>query len=228
MTFTRDGHLLDLALQRHLVDPETEVQEHLHACERCQARYQAALQDYEAPLPELHLPAQVIPFPTRRVLGGLLIGGVAMAAGALLLVQPSLEPEEFTYRGEGFELQVHRQTRDGSEPIGPQEPVHEGDTLGFRVSSRDQGYLLLGGIDGAEQAYPVYPRGSEPSAEPFTPGAPRTLDVGLELDATPGPERLVAALCQHPLSWGTLEAHLTVGAPLPRDCVIRDLTLEKD
>ena len=251
MRFTRDGHVLDLALQDHLMHPIDEVAEHLLRCETCAARADVARAEFAEPLPPLAFETNettafddapfsepieeevrgvVVPFPIKPAVTAVVVL-MAMAAAVLLALRTpttnEVDREEFTIRGSGVTLEVHRELQDGSERLSSGDAVQAGDRLGFRVGAARDGYLLIGGRDGSGSTYPVFPRGSEPQAVEHAAGPMDALDVGLELDDTPGTERLVAVHCDSPLAWGTLQAHLDQGAPLPANCRTHALELVK-
>ena len=82
--------------------------------------------------------------------------GLAVAAAAVLVValhQPAGSPpgspaEQFQVRGGELGLEVFRRTAGPSDMLVDGAVVHAGDSLGFRLSVRRAGWVLLAGVDG--------------------------------------------------------------------------------
>jgi len=234
--FTRDWHLQDLALERLGLDDldagdAQAVRDHLTQCRPCQQRFEAIQSELAEPLPVLVLErkagaelvrdqqqrdAEIIPLHVRRVrmfAGG--VGAVVAMAAALLVVflpqvQDQLDPE-FQARGSELSFEVWRQ--DGEEAVLTHDGdgVRSGDRLAFRVSNRDAGHLLVVGIDSQLEPYPCFPPDATVGSAPWEASPALTqLASAIELDATPGQERIVALLCQQPTDLASV-------APLLRD-----------
>ncbi len=252
---TRDGHLQDLALERLGIDdlPAAEAHsahQHLDLCRACRARFQAIQVELAQPLPQLdgvpgssERPArsggQVVPLPVRRqrwFMGG--AGAVvALAAGALLLVRGG-DDDGFRSRGGDLSFEVYR--HDGQQTIRVRsgDGVRPGDRLGFRAASQADGYLLVAGVDSSLQAYPCYPADPDQPAPAWQASLqPRQLDGAVELDATPGQERLLLLLCDAPLTISEIAPSLQEAAAssaeqedlptLDEGCLQRELRLRK-
>ncbi len=234
--YTRDWHLLDLALERLGIgdlEPHEErsVRDHLAQCPACSERFEAMKVELAEPLPALgdgrqhgaspvHGGAdsggEVVSLPSRRLPMILSFAGglFALAAGVVMLVLPEVDPQldpEFQSRGAELGFEVWRQ--DGEEAVLAHggDGVRAGDRLAFRVSSQGGGHLLVAGIDSELEPYACYP--SDPSqGSAIWAASPRPvqLDAAIELDATPGQERLVALLCDESVNMDRL-------APLLRE-----------
>ena len=217
--FTRDGHLHELAIDRLLTDDLstellTELEAHLGDCAPCAERVAEARSFVAEPLPlRRQRPepgAQVIAFPRRRVAAGVAVA-FAMAAGLLLALKPPTE--EFTARGGDLQLEVHRQEAKGTHQLQDGEAVFPGDHLGFRVSSRKSGFLMVLGVDQTGSTYPCYPQGEQPEALPLSPSrAPVDLNTAIQLDDAVGQEHIVALRCPEVFSFDEVSAALA-GAP---------------
>lgn len=238
--FTRDGHLHELAIDRLLTDDLAaellaELEKHLADCAPCAARVAEARSFVAEPLPlRRQRPepgAQVIAFPRRRVAAAV-AAVFAMAAGLLLALKPPTE--EFTARGGDLELEVHRQKTKGTEQLHDGDAVFPGDHLGFRVSSRKTGFLMVVGVDQTGSTYPCYPQSERLLAMPL--GSSRTpvdLNTAIQLDNAVGQERIIALRCPEAFSFDDVRAAL-VGAPqegplppLRPGCAQTDLRLPK-
>jgi hypothetical protein len=77
-----------------------------------------------------------------------------------------------------------------------------GDRLRFRVASARPGWLAVLSIDGAGAVSAYAP--SRGPLLPLAAGAGQLLEGSTELDATPGPERLIAVRCDSALPAETL------------------------
>ncbi len=226
--FTRDWHLQDLALERLVLedlesDEARTVRDHLSGCADCGERLEAIRAEMAAPLPELAPVGRRAPVHAeepglfaslqrlRWFVGG--VGAaVAAAAVALVVMMPSIEDElggEFRDRGAALSFEVYRKDDKGAVRVQDGDGVRPGDRLGFRVASQEGGHLIVMGIDSTASAYPCYP--SDPSSGPVAWTAspvPVQLDAAIELDATPGQERLIALLCERPVGFEELTTEL--------------------
>ena len=254
--FTRDWHLQDLALERLELDDldpaaERSVRDHLTSCLACKARHQAIVAELAVPLPELGIEAapaptasNVVPLSVRRsflVAGG---AGAVMAMAAAFMVMTLLQPAdpqpdpEFQVRGSELSLEVYRQDEKGAVRLQDGDGVRPGDHLGFRVASQEAGYLLVLGIDSTLEPYPCYPADPSRGAQAWAASPrPVQLDTAIQLDATPGQERIVALLCDEPVGLDILtpplrqvSADLQPWQDLPTldvSCLQRELRLNK-
>ena len=142
--------------------------------------------------------SNVVAFPGRT--WGAVATVLAIAAALLLVVNPFGStpggtgdgPDAFTFKG-GLSMTV---VRDGAkqEVLSAGAKVAAGDTLGFEVSAKEPGYLMIIGIDGALAPYPAHP--SQPGAAvAYQALTSRPVGAAIQMDATPGVERLVAIHC---------------------------------
>ncbi len=224
--FTRDWHLQDLALERlGLGDLEAReeqtVRDHLKQCPSCQQRFRAIQAELAEPLPELELDrkpgaqlareqerrdAEVIPLHVQRMrwLAGGVGGAFALAAALLVMFLPQVQQEldpEFQARGAELGFEVWRQEGDEAVLTHDGDGVRAGDRLAFRVSNQEGGNLLVVGIDSQLEAYPCFPPDSTVGSAQWEASPQLTqLAAAIELDATPGQERIVALLCEQPTS----------------------------
>ena len=255
--FTRDQHLLDLALERLVLDDlepaaALKARAHLAGCDACEARHRAIAAELAQPLPELApvggraqqrrsdtgIMASILRM--RWLMGG--VGAtVAAAAVALVMMLPQVAPEldpEFQRRGSDLSFEVYRQDDRGAVRLQDGDGVRPGDRLGFRVASQDAGYLLVFGIDATQATYPCFPSDAARGAQAWAASPkPVQLDAAIELDATPGQERLVALLCDEPMQLENIAPALRSTAaglepwqelpPLDLSCLQRELRVVK-
>ncbi len=234
--FRRDGHLSDLALDIHLDGGSLdETDAHLAECGLCRQRVTAA-DAVELPaleLPRIPLAASlgtppVAPAPANR---SWIWGAVAFAAAALLVAGVASRgtglDDGIRVRGSGLSLQVFRDAGDHSERLRSGDEISAGDRLGFRVRNRRPGHLLVIGIDAADSRYVCYPQdqGGTSIGIDASP-TPTPLPEAIRMDATPGSERLVAALCDAPIEMSELVDALDEGRE-PEGCVLDEMSLVK-
>jgi len=230
--FTRDWHVLDLALERLVLDDlqpaeARKVEAHLATCEACSQRHEAVAAEMAAPLPELAPGGRGVPESSegegllqsvlrlRWFMGG--VGAtVAAAALALVVLLPRIDDPrgtEFRDRGSELSFEVYRKDAKGAVRVQDGDGVRPGDRLGFRIGSQDDGHLIVLGIDSTMNPYPCYPAdpGSGPAPWSSSPD-PVQLDAAVELDATPGQERLLALLCGQPVGFDAVAPRLRTAA----------------
>lgn len=149
----------------------------------------------------------------RRRVGGLAVGGVALAMAAilvLLVVPPrggptgphaSRAPGGEVRRKGGFALDlIARHAGDGRVGLVlPGDRLRPGDALRFRVRAARAGHLVVVALDPGREVTlyaPVRPG----AAQAIGAGPARLLDGSIVLDPGGGPERVVAVLCPGPLA----------------------------
>lgn len=153
----------------------------------------------------------------------------ALAASLWVVLRPAApERPEFHLRGGGLGLEVFRQTAGASEPLVDGSAARAGDTLGFRVQVRRDGFALVAGVDGEGEVYPVWPAAPPHEAVPVEASAdPRALDVAIRLDAAPGDERMVLVFCEAAFRLDGVRAAVAAGGALPKGCTQRTVRLTK-
>lgn len=215
----RDGHLTERAVNRWLAgelagDDAAFVGQHLVECPVCEGRVEAVKahdQSFSiAPSAAVRAAAgeNVVSLEERRSKRGPMLAGLVLAAGiaaavAIMVsnqrpqparVEPGAGEDDIRFKGGGLTLEVFANDGDKTRPLHDGDVVHPGERLGFQVSSRDGGWLLVLGLDDAGQVYPVHP--SDGTAIPIDAGAnKRDLESAVRLDDVGSKERLVAARC---------------------------------
>ncbi len=216
--FARDGHLLELGIDGLLAEElsaeeRVELDQHLATCGACRARLDEARALAAQPLPPLRRlgtqdaeteaikPPDLDPVPAANnnrlwvAVGGFL----AMAAALAIFVLPQQEPtpDTFTARGGALSLEVYKQTEGPSQLLLDGDQAAPGDTLGFRVRLSDELHLSLVGADSNDAVYAIWPpKGGSAAMGPMD-GAEQ-LPTAIQLDATPGVERILAVACDQP------------------------------
>lgn len=225
LIFAEDGHLLDLAVEGLLhdeLDPAEllEVEAHLDDCAACRERIEAARAFTATPLPPMALPTaqpQAVATGTStdpnpqaaannlRHFVWAVPTFIAAAAAALIFLptgpEPSLEPDgPLTLRpkGPGFSLEVFRETADSPEQLLDGHQVQPGDHIGYRIRLEEPAHVLLLGADSTGAVYPIWPADGRSQEQPASED-PTTLSRAIELDATPGVERMVGVACPSPV-----------------------------
>lgn len=234
---TRDGHLLELTAHELLLDEldparRAVAEAHLAACADCRASLDALRADLAFQLPPYQ--AEILPFrgpaerleparapaPRRARWLGPLAGGLALAAGLLLFVhrpEPAIPPpeEHLTARG-GDWFRVFRADASGAVlPVGTGDAVRPGDRLGFRVQLAQARQVMVLGLDDGGSPYLAWPAAAVGHSQEV-PGAPDPTDLNeaVQLDDSPGTERIVALQCERPLSWEQAAAAATAAHPV--------------
>lgn len=216
------AHPSALALERYLVGelppaPAAALAEHAAGCPRCQARLVelraegarfAAGPERAAEVDAL---VRATGGPRRRWRSwGAGAALAAAAALALALWLPRQRPGEpagaFDGRPKGgLGLEVIRRSAGGQlEWISPGQRLSPGDAIRFRLRTPVAGHVAVLGLDAAQMVTPYAPAGAV--LEPLAAGAPVVLDGSIVLDATLGPERLIAIVCPAPLPVAELVA----------------------
>jgi len=196
-----------------------EVRAHLAACARCTsaAGSLAAARDGLA-LP----PLRIAPAPARRAvrLRGVaaLAGGLAAAAGLLLVLRPDATGERTKGAGVGLGLYVLH--GDAVRQARPGEVIAPGDAVRFAVTTPEPAYVAVLSLDPAGRASIYFPEG--PRAAPVPAGRDVPLPLATRLDATVGEERVVGLFCDHPAELEPLRAGLEAGAgdAVPEGCQV--------
>ena len=232
--FTRDGHVLELALEAHLLG-ELEpsdlalLEAHCTTCAPCGERLEGLALPGLA-LPPLSAPrAEVVELGPRRTRAIMLPVLGLLAAGVLAAILiPADEPEIFGARGAGtLELEVYR--HDGSEGVEVHDGdvVHPGERLGFRLTSDEDGHAMVVGVDEAGTVYPCWPQPEGRSVQLPASDEPTTLPTAVRLDDALGSETIVAIRCEQPFAFGGV-ADAVADQRAPAGCEVVELSLTKE
>lgn len=256
----RDGHLSALSLERRNLG-ELSAQasgvfdSHVESCDSCRADYTEVCRDLGVDPRELmRLPPVRSRSVWRRTWGW--SGGLAVAAAAAMMMLPrgdelavgspldgavataALEVEDQLRRkGDAFEFEVHVHDGDQSRLAGRGERVSAGDRVGFRMFPRFDGHVMIVGSDATGASYLCYPQHNDGRSTPVRAlDQPWAVDEAVELDETPGTERIVALLCPDAFTFDEVAAALReigeVGTndllpPIVDACIQRELVLVK-
>ena len=223
-----EEHPSQLALDKlRLQEPGTDViRAHVDGCAACQARLQAGdAKDvaYQASLfvgKEAHAVAKrakAWPLPLRAAVG------LAVAAGVALVMVPMLrEPlQKEGVKGNSPGLTVYRHRQGRVEKVQDGEVLNAGDALRFEVSLPNDASVVVLGVDGAGAVTPYSPLAG---ASPMRGAGRHLLPEAMQLDAVAGKERVLAFVCDKPLSVEQAKVALAQGGekgPPERDgCVV--------
>jgi hypothetical protein len=204
----------DLALERHLLSPETSpLRSHLAACPHCAARV-ATMQRQGEDFLRYVYPATVEAVEAaagrpslRRAWRGWL-GLVPLLAGAaaliFLLARPAAPPDDYLGAKGGGPLGLAVFVAEGASPrlARDGEPVPAAAALRFRVRTAAPCHLWLLSLDASGQVSRLYPTAGEGGAV-----VERSADLpgGALLDGQVGPERIIALCAPAPLAWEAAE-----------------------
>jgi Domain of unknown function (DUF4384) len=217
-----ERHLSELALERHLTDPDASPSRgHVARCSRCSARLEEMRRQGEEFLRTVY-PATVEAVEAaaaRRWLPSWLrapllapVTAAAAAAAVLLILRPpagdGLPPDWDGVKGPGgVGLAVFGNGGEGARLLGDGEEVRADAALRFRVRLPRPCYLWVLSVDDQGQVSRLFP----------TEGDGGALAVGLVelpggavLDGRPGPERLLAVCTPHPQLYAQLERAVQV------------------
>lgn len=222
-----EEHPSQLALDRlRLQEPGTEtIRTHVEGCAVCQTRLKAGNEKdvvYNASTfvgKEAHAVAKrarQTPWLVRAVVG------VAIAAGLAVVVVPMLK--EPSSRGEGVKgnspaLTVYRHREGRVEKVQDGEVLKAGDALRFEVSLPNDASVVVVGVDGAGSVTPYSPLAGVSAMR----GAGRQLlPETMQLDAVLGEERVLAFVCDKPVSVEQVRVAIAASASSParEGCVV--------
>jgi hypothetical protein len=214
-------HPSTLALERYAAadlvgEAQRAVANHLDDCGRCRQILQvmqfenrqfATITEISEPIDALLLASGVTPTRAngfRKPHVGWAIAGssaIAVAAGLILAFwawRPFAEVEELDGRSKGNTwFEVVRRTPQGQiDWIDANQPLHPGDAIRFRLRPPTAGYVAVLGFDAVQMITVYAPAGLV--LDPIASGSAVLLDGSIVLDATLGPELLVALVCPAP------------------------------
>lgn len=248
----RDAHLSELTVNRHLageLDPASQafVDDHLAGCAPCTARVQA-VQQFDAAFsiaPPVAPPAVVSLDAERARRAPQIIIGLLVAAAAVVLAlnfggddRARVSPhDDIRFKGSDLALEVFAKSGDGrARSVGDGDVVHPGDRLGFKVTSRVDGFAMIVGVDDHGQVYAGWPQQSGGKAE-FLAGAPaqRDLESAVRLDHVGDTEVIILVRCDTAFDQEAVAKHLAGPTALQkkpqqdplRGCVYDRVTLKK-
>lgn len=216
------AHPRQLDLERLSAGEPVAASAHVDGCAQCQAVV-AELRDASRAF-VVRRPARVLhEVAAQRTStwwrGWWPVGLLALAAAAVLITRPPLEPE-VRFKGAGLSLFVTREST--TAPLAPGQSVRAGDQLTFSYQAITQGVLLVLEVERGKG--PVVLASSPPLAANETFRAPQAF----ELDDTTADEWVVAIFSPHPVTPDLLV--LPVGE-LPRvqcpDCQVEVRRLER-
>jgi hypothetical protein len=115
------------------------------------------------------------------------VAAVAAAFGAVVLFKGAPVHEIRTKGGLGLGV-VARHLDGKTEEILPGAALRPGEAIRFEISSAEAGHLIVAGVDAAKNVTTYYKGDGEA-------GVARLLDGSVTLDATLGPERIFAIMC---------------------------------
>lgn len=205
-------HLSSLALEQFVAQELARAtldgaKTHLAACEQCRGRLVSIEQDAEqfASSIDLHdaigallrdsVPATRAWYRRPSILAGATAALAACAVLVLWIGQRSAgeEPTNRSKSGLGFDV-IRRDLQGHVGNVASGDRLYPGEAIRFRVRASEHGFLVIVGID-AIQTVTAY----SPSLQ-IEAGVARVLDGSIILDATLGPERIVAVVCEWPIS----------------------------
>lgn len=209
---------------------------HVQGCDAC-TRYCAELTAAQAMFREQARPAAFVSAVAERnarrkpAWRWPWAAGVALAAGVgvlVLFVRAPIRPE-VRYKGRGLSVVYLRQGMTEPRVVEPSMRLHPNDALRFFYRSDRPGHLAIFERDGRGEASVLHPFAQAQSA-PLEQDRVAPLEHSVVLDATPGPEWLVAVFCPKPFLAAAVLAQLHADPPavsLP-GCRVETLRLEKD
>lgn len=144
-----------------------------------------------------------------------------------------VEPDADTIRTKGsvFDLRVQVE-RDSTQWLDDEDVVAPGETVQFVAYPRQEGYLLVVGIDASGAVYPCHPNGGGSAVEVEPVARELLLEGGLTFDEVLGTEHIIGLFCPQPFSFHDVEAagleSLAQDWMPSRDCRRTDLRLVKE
>ena len=217
---------MDQLLVGELSDEEARaVKQRIESCEHCQGRFaelEAEQQEFAARPTPIWLGR-----PKRRSLAGIAVTITAVAAAALLFVQPG-DDDPGVIRLKGGD-------RFGYVVVGPDGTVRgdqdsatalPGDELQWRFRTVSDRYVAVLSKDSIGKVSVYYP--DQPKAALLRGGAEQTLPIAVRLDGTIGEETLYGLVCTEPVDLAPVRALLEKGERVfPDACEVQEYTLQK-
>lgn len=192
------------------------IRAHLTTCAGCSTAV-AGMRGVREELRSLPLPPALLARRTWKPRAALGTVGLALAAGLLLVLRPSLPTERS--KGQGLALSMYVQHGDEVRLAGPGDTVAPGDAVRFAVTTPVAAYVAVLSLNPAGRAFVYFPDAEQ--AAQVAAGLEVALPLGTRLDATRGEERLLGLFCSSPVSLEPLRLGLEAtggAAPLPAGC----------
>ncbi len=204
------------------------AQAHINSCPQCQTEWHT-LQEDKARFEQFVMPrtlpkieATLVPVPLATQLlqkWKMLIPAVTLAgvAALALVLMPQASDETPAYVGvkgpavPTFDV-VAQRASGGQFPVTTRTPLKPKDRIRFVVDPATANYLMIASQDAAGVFTVYYPYGGHESASARRGEVPGSI----ELDATVGPETLVAVFSLAPVTAQTVKSALTANQAAPR------------
>lgn len=215
------------------VGEDWRIRQHLRSC--------AACTDYWHELTRVRQEVQHQALPQwlskrRRAWPRLAFGPLLLATAMLALVwlpvaSPDPEalgdsPEEAApLRIKGLQFGAYLARAGDVRRLSEGEALTEGDALRFFYASEVPMYLAVIDLDGRGEATVFYPDELRARLVPAHHHA--VLDVAIELDDSPGGERIFGVFCDEPILIADLRERLQHGGALPSGCHLQVIEFDK-
>lgn len=219
--FAENGHLHDLGLDAYVasalsVETMAEVDAHLATCEACEQRVSDAHREEAVPLPALRRgPTAVsdgsmtaVPDAANRPWRAWLAPATVVAAaflGFLASPMPSstaAHPHDHDHdtlrvksANHPIRLEVWADEGPRSRPVRDRQETLDDDRLGFRMQTREDGHVMILGVDDAGEPWQGYPQDGGGSVSTMANGTIEDIGAAVQLDGKAGQERIVALWC---------------------------------
>lgn len=214
--------LSDLKLDE-IVAGDSARDPHLDSCARCAAREaerraaQMAFRDGASPL--------YAPRPARRWVPLAASGGIAVAALAVVVVvtrRPAADEPGTRTKGASH-ASASVMIASGGHAVPLRGQANAGDTLAYLVTTTEPSYVAVLSRDPTGTMSTYFPKTELAEAVPV--GREVELPLATRLDATPGHEQLVIAVCPNPVAIAELIAAFD-GDP-PGGCTFERTSFDK-
>lgn len=228
---------LDQYLSGELTPAERdEIERHAAGCEACRRRH-AELGEAQRSFAEDAPPFGVLRRKAssshwRRLAPALgVAAALALAVGQAWQSRSTARDADSATRTKGGLAGLSWVVRRGDQVFQgrPEQRLRPGDALSFSVSARETVYVALLGLDATGRVSVYYPEGERLAK--LERGRERSLPVALELDTSPGDERVMGVFCREDVSVARVRQALehSADAPeLPSGCTQERWTLQKE
>jgi hypothetical protein len=177
----------------------TAARAHLERCEPCRSRKRTLEEAAARFETEIFISGAALKTARAAKRAPMRLGGSIGAAAAAVFIVMLVQTKSLEVRTKGaLGLGIVARHLDGkTEQIFSGAEMSPGEAIRFEISSTRQGYLFIAGIDAAKNVTPYYPSTKDAQILPPAPGT--LLEGSVTLDATLGPERIFAVLCDQPI-----------------------------